>query len=749
MSQPDASFPLAHAEPRDYQTRIARACQGRNSLVILPTGLGKTIVAALLAAHHLDHDERVLVVAPTQALVQQHADVYQDQLPHADVATLTGNTPPQERTDAWTRGDILVATPQTARNDLTQGTLDPRDWGLLIVDEAHRATGKHASTEVAAAFRKHGTPLLGTTASPAEDPDAMQTVIDNLAIHHIEARTERDPDVAPYVDPVTIDWIRINLPETLQEASSELRTLAESYVDELRSMDLYRSRFVKRGDLLTLRKRLQNEQAPDDARTHVTAALRALHAIELVETQSTTAARAYLDTLASSRLAEHPSFQHAKRRLESYLGEHPKMRRCARSLEEELRQDEDARGLVFVKTRETGRALLETLEDETRLRCQVFFGRSGEDGLTPDQQRERLDALRDGDVDVLVATSVGEEGLDVPSVDLVVFYEPVASAVRAVQRKGRTGRDGPGHVLVLVTRGTRDEAAYWSAAKRERRMRRLVRQLQSTSKKAPEPSVRSNPSAYEEATCSDSDPTVLVDHKHANGPLARRLRREGISIEPARVPHGDAVLSSRTVVHHTTVPEAEKALQDETLPRQIRILKRGFPSPVLILEGDPFADAAQSGLLGELTELASRWGVPMIQAHDPRQTASLIAQLARRENQQAGAPTSRDGTGGRSLAHNQRFLLQALPNVSQRLSDRLLEAFGTPGNVLGASEDELASVPGIGPNTATAIRRVLHADPETPWRNGTSTSTPAPGTTTRSGTGPKRSASSRSRATTP
>jgi ERCC4-related helicase len=100
----------------------------------------------------------------------------------------------------------------------------------------------------------------------------------------------------------------------------------------------------------------------------------------------------------------------------------------------------------------------------------------------------------------MCATSIAEEGLDVPQVDLVVFYEPVASDVRLIQRKGRTGRDAPGKVMILTTDKTADERYLWSGLKREKRMKRLVKKMadetmeRAMNKRGPLPQSRSCPS---------------------------------------------------------------------------------------------------------------------------------------------------------------------------------------------------------------------------------------------------------------
>lgn len=751
-------FALADAERRRYQEEMARACYGRDSLIVLPTGLGKTIVCALVMARHLDEGERVLVVAPTRPLVDQHAETFRTQLPDAEVEVVTGRTRPDDRPAAWAEADICVATPQVARNDVLADRLDPDTVDLLVVDEAHRAVGNHATVTVAETLRAADTRMLGATASPGSSADTIEEVTTNLGVEHVEARGPWDEEVAEHVDPVSVEWVRVGLPNTLEQAATKLGQVAESLVDELRAMDLYESRFVKRSTLLTLRDRLRergDDPGLDTSRAVglVGDALRVLHAVKLVETQSTRAARGYLDELADeARIANREAFQDAKRLLDGYMGEHPKMRRCASELQQALSTG-DSRALVFVQTRDTARVLAEALDQRATLDVGLFVGQGGEDGLTPDEQRATVDQLREGEVDALVATSVGEEGLDLPSVDLVVFYEAVASAIRQIQRRGRTGRDGRGRAVVLMARGTSDEAAYWAANKREKRMKRLIRELQDRGSSQPEAVVRPNPSA-DDVREDDPDGTrVLVDHRELNGSMARLLAQRGLDTEPTTVPVGDLILSKRLVVERKTAEDFVDSIVDGRLMDQAHSLKRSFEAPVVLVEGDPFdtpRDIGTGSISGAIAALAASFSVPVVTVSDERQAADVVERMARREQEEGhGPPKIRHGTGGKSLDERQRFVLEGLPNVSSTLSRRLLEHFGSPGAVFAAGEDELRDVRGIGPNTATAIHEVLHGEPERPWRSGASTSTRAQGRETPSGTGATRSASSRSSATTP
>ncbi|HLC38311.1 MAG TPA: helicase-related protein, partial [Candidatus Norongarragalinales archaeon] len=81
---------------------------------------------------------------------------------------------------------------------------------------------------------------------------------------------------------------------------------------------------------------------------------------------------------------------------------------------------------------------------------------------------------------VLIATSIGEEGLDIPAVDMVVFYEAVPSEIRLIQRRGRAGRMKIGSAIVLVTKGTKDEAYLWLSRNKEKKMIEHLKSMQES-----------------------------------------------------------------------------------------------------------------------------------------------------------------------------------------------------------------------------------------------------------------------------
>ena len=234
-------------ESREYQLAIAMKALDANTMVILPTGLGKTAIALLVAASRIYNEGgRILMLAPTKPLVEQHLRFFEKFLVAKSpkdpdlppFVMFTGDAPPAERTAEWERSQVIFATPQVVKNDLIAGRYTLKDVTLLIVDECHRAVGNYAY--VFLARRYHDTadkPLvLAMTASPGGSPEKVQEVCANLGIAHIENRTESDPDVSPYVHERDSEIIQIDLPPELKKAVHAIQTLIDDRLALLASL---------------------------------------------------------------------------------------------------------------------------------------------------------------------------------------------------------------------------------------------------------------------------------------------------------------------------------------------------------------------------------------------------------------------------------------------------------------------------------------------------------------------------------
>jgi ERCC4-related helicase/ERCC4-type nuclease len=490
-------------ERRLYQLDVAGTAKGAHTLVCLPTGLGKTTVSLLVTAERLaDVGGTALFLAPTKPLVQQHADFYREALaiPDDDVAVFTGEVSPGDRAALWDDARVVIATPQVVENDLVGGRVSLREVTHCTFDECHRATGDYAYNYIAERYHADAAdPLVtGMSASPGGDSEEIRRVCENLGIERVEVKTEDDPDVDRYTHDTDVTWERVELPEDLLEIRDALKDVIADRLEDLKEMGVTRttSPDLSESDLREMRGKLQKLIDADDSKGYegmsVHAEVRKLKtAVTYVETQSVDSLRRYFErqredarssgaSKASQRFVSDPRVRDAMRKAREFDGLHPKYSAARRLLAETLGIEDGERVIVFTESRDTAEALTEFLSESFEARRFVGQGdRDGSDGMTQTEQQDTLDAFRAGEFEVLVSTSVAEEGLDVPEVDLVLFYEPVPTAIRSIQRKGRTGRQAEGKVVVLMAEDTRDEAYFWISKNREDQMESELRELKS------------------------------------------------------------------------------------------------------------------------------------------------------------------------------------------------------------------------------------------------------------------------------
>ncbi len=497
-------------EDRQYQATIADSALERNTLAVLPTGLGKTAIALRVMAETLRRrpTSSILFLAPTRPLVVQHARSVGGALLAPPPIALTGAIPPEHRTELLHPPQIVVATPQVVANDLRAGEFPLATFSLIVFDEAHRAVGDYPYVAIARANRDGpNARVLAMTASPGGRLARIQEVWTNLGIEHFEYRTDQSPDVAPYLHGIGLETVAVAVPPEVQHLAVLLRTAVARQLDVLRRLDLIGPGEANRRVLLDVGQRLhrriegERREGTSDARlwsavTAQSAAMKGLHALELVESQGVDALREFLHrqdpapgrrvTPAQRAFLGDPDVAEVRRRLEQITIEHPKLATAVGIVREEIGRNPGARVIVFAQYRDTVDRLLEEFvrAGDSRLHPARFVGQAsrGEDaGLSQKEQVGVLDRFRAGDVNVLVATSVAEEGLDIPATDLVVFYEPIPDVIRTIQRRGRTGRARTGRAVVLVAEGTRDVGLHRAASARERRMHEMLEKVEAAS----------------------------------------------------------------------------------------------------------------------------------------------------------------------------------------------------------------------------------------------------------------------------
>ena len=481
---------------REYQQTIAQSALNANTLVVLPTGLGKTIVALLVAIERLSKypTSKVLVLAPTKPLVLQHAKFFEEHFPErgAKLMTLTGESSPASRTASYEESTLIFATPEVIRNDVTAERYSLYQVSLVVFDEAHRCARDYAYTEVARSYRTQAThPLiLALTASPSAKKSRIEEICEKLAITNVESRTEKDDDVNRYVQDVDVKWERLSLSESYRQVSRILRAGFEERIDKLRSMhQLPTGVRVNKRMLLELGERLHKNLRRGGAGALYGAvvlqaqAMSLTHAVDLLETQGVHSANIFLSKLSTAKTKSSRGLARDGRVIEAQklcsnlaATQHPKQLRLRQLLSDDLQSNRDAKIIVFTQFRDTVETIVEDLNRLDGVRAVRFVGQAsrGEEdvGLSQDEQMQILGNFREGKHNVLVTTSIGEEGLHVPDVEHVIFYEAVPSEIRMIQRRGRTGRTKPGKTTVLITEGTVDEAYYWTSKRKEEQMRK-------------------------------------------------------------------------------------------------------------------------------------------------------------------------------------------------------------------------------------------------------------------------------------
>ncbi len=484
-------------EARAYQLEAVDVALSSSTLLVLPTAAGKTAVAWMAIAEMLERTNGwALMIAPTAALVKQHFDDLELVFDKDSTKpiSMSGAIPPSKREGMWNKGRLVVSTPQVVRNDVNRGLLDLSDCCLLIIDEAHHSTGERAEAQVADLYLELANEplILGMTASPGSNTEKVQEICNRLRVGRIHLRTSEDNMLSEHLANLDIEELKVRVPDEIRELAEPLVRWQESIVERERRLGRYvmPGAVTHRGLANAMeRANLAVRRGQADAygsMSRIGLAMSLHHLINHLLCQGLAAAKEFLDRKETGEDAEKKNTRNLLRdsrirSLRDSLAEmpesHSKVGAVRRLVRERIRRDPESRIIVFATYRDTVSALETALLNLKDVRPIQFIGqskRASGTGLTPKQQVERIESFRAGEGNVLIATSVGEEGLDIPTADLVIFYEPVASEIRTIQRRGRTGRQRDGDVVVLIAEDTRDEGARAAALRREQNMHRAV-----------------------------------------------------------------------------------------------------------------------------------------------------------------------------------------------------------------------------------------------------------------------------------
>ena len=450
-------------ERREYQINLANQAINENCIVVLPTGLGKTAVALqVIAEFLLKGTGGVLFLAPTRVLVNQHYEFLKNNLVLDDIGIVTGEDPIAKRKQSW-MNSVICATPEITKNDLDRQIISPAQFNLIIFDEAHRTIGDYAYSGIAERIQNSDVRILGMTATLPSEKEKATEILRTLKITSVAERDEESPDVKPYVQQTNTEWIKVDLPAEMKAIQKLVKLALDERYTTLRKNGLNLVDQKSLSALLRYRQFVitRNRRSAKPLFT----AIRIHYALNMLEAHGITTFLKFCERTSKKKGAGikelfevDPNFTRAIQLAKSAQSkgiEHSKITKL-----KEILQSVDSKVLVFTSYRDSVDVIHKKLV-EMGISAGILIGKAGENGLKQKKQVEAVQKFRDGEYKVLVATRVGEEGLDISEVNLVIFYDNVPSSIRYIQRRGRTGRKDAGKLIVLIAKDTIDETYYW------------------------------------------------------------------------------------------------------------------------------------------------------------------------------------------------------------------------------------------------------------------------------------------------
>ncbi|UYP48516.1 ATP-dependent RNA helicase SrmB [Candidatus Lokiarchaeum ossiferum] len=532
-------------EWREYQVTIAEIASKQNTLVVLPTALGKTIIALFTIAHILQRapDSKIFILAPTRPLVMQHFQSFQSFLvPQIKCCLFSSNLSPIKRAYVLNDHQIFFSTPQILQNDLKSELYSLDGVSQIIFDETHKAQKRYAYTFVARTYLEQCAHpiILGLTASPGKDLFKINQLCETLQIERIIFRDSDSADVQEYTHGINSIIHKIELPDEITKAKLILDTLIRKIRDFLVEREVlpprrYTSKFqfiqliqdLKKLEILLDPHYIPHESVESSHTSTGEEELNYPHLLELFQQEGTSEIVMKQTSTIFSKAINGIYLEHLKeilttqdvRLFRTYLQKlrnraqtgnyrikqllnskyikgviqilqpiqiSPKIKELQQIIYQEYSTDTKAKIIIFTQYREMGQYLVENLSrnitvDSSNIisiKAQRFVGqasRENDKGLSQKDQNALIKDFSLGKFNILVATSVAEEGLDIPNVNAVIFYDAVPSEIRLIQRRGRTGRHQIGRCYFLVTSNTLDEIYHHVSHRREMKMSELLK----------------------------------------------------------------------------------------------------------------------------------------------------------------------------------------------------------------------------------------------------------------------------------
>ena len=484
--------------PRPYQQNIIKTCINKNTLVCIPTGLGKTKIAILLAIEQVNKykNTKALILTPTKPLANQIYNEFKESttVEENKIILLTGAINPNKRKALYEEAIIIMATPQTIQEDIENNRIEIGDFSLLVIDEAHRSRENFANTKVAKEYVKRAKyqRILALTASPGSTKAKIDEICNNLSIEAVEIRTEQDTDILEFVQNKEIEYINVELSKEIKTIHNLIKEIYKSRIEGIKNFNISKpASQITKVDLLFLQKRLQRDLPNKNPSTFyglslVAQLLKLSHAMEMLETQGLNSFNDFLtkleteETKAAKAIVKDLNVIKArtltKELLDNFI-DHPKIEKLKEIIKTTMENKKDSRIIIFTTYRNTVENIVKII-NATGIKTTRLVGQK--EGLTQKQQIEAIEEFNSGKYNCLVTTSIGEEGIHIGEADVAIFYDNTPSSIRKIQRTGRVGRLKPGRVIFMITTGTRDATYYWKSKKDESRMKNILYRMKET-----------------------------------------------------------------------------------------------------------------------------------------------------------------------------------------------------------------------------------------------------------------------------
>ncbi|XP_046962883.1 Fanconi anemia group M protein isoform X2 [Vanessa cardui] len=504
---------------RDYQYNIIKAALLKNTLVSLPTGLGKTFIAAVVMYNFYRWypTGKIIFMAPTRPLVAQQIEACYNiiAMPRNDTIEMTGHMHLNKRKTNWISKRVIFATPQVIYNDIKSGICQGDKIRCLVVDEAHRAKGNYAYCQIISTLTEMGHRIyrvLALSATPGSKVEDVVNVVKNLRIAHLELRNENSIDVVSYSHSRKINTVVVPLGFELTQLKNQYVEILDGYARRLKQFNILSHDIgnLTKGRIVMLYKEFQTTERGARHPQHnyimkdFTLLIALYHGFELLVKHGSRVFLNYFD--------EHPekSWIQADDKLTALLERlrddlgvdpllvdrsvlpdgtipeipqnlafgHPKFYKLKEIMLEHFtnakQKGQETKAIVFCEYRESVHLVhCLLLQCRPLIIPQMFVGqgaagREGKAAVSQKQQLRVMRGFRAGACNALVCTCVAEEGLDVGSVDLILCFDvSTRSPVRLVQRCGRTGRERGGQVFILVTEGKEHQTLKESMRQRD------------------------------------------------------------------------------------------------------------------------------------------------------------------------------------------------------------------------------------------------------------------------------------------